>query len=48
MPQQIHWIVGNADLRFHVIFPKIYRSWQIGTGILWAIVRVKDLGGAML
>ena len=26
----IHWIVSNADLRFHVICPKIYRSWQTG------------------
>ena len=30
MPWQIHWIVGNADLRFCVLCPKIYRSQQIG------------------
>ena len=30
MPWQIHLIVGNADLRFHVIYPKIYRSRQTG------------------
>ena len=30
MPWQIHWIVGNADLRFHVIYPKIYKSQQTG------------------
>ena len=30
MPLQIHWIVGNADLRFCVLCPKIYRSWQTG------------------
>ena len=28
MPQQIHWTVGSADLRFHVRCPKIYRSQQ--------------------
>ena len=70
LPQQIHWIVGNADLRFHVWCPKTYRSQQtghshivghcqseglwechalkLGTHILWAIVRVKDFGNAML
>ena len=30
MPWWIHWIEGNADLRFHVWCPKIYRSQQIG------------------
>ena len=30
MPWQIHWIEGNADFRFHVICPKIYRSQWTG------------------
>ena len=30
MHQWIHWIVGNADLRFCVICPKIYRSQWTG------------------
>ena len=30
MPWQIHWILGNADLRFCVLCPKIYRSQWTG------------------
>ena len=48
MPQQIHWIAGNADLRFHVLCPRYTEVGKLGTCILWAIVRVKDFGDAML
>ena len=48
MPWQIHWIVGNADLRFCVICPKIYRSQQIGHSHIVGHCQSKGLGDAML
>ena len=48
MPLQICWIVGNADLRFCVFSPRYTEVSKLGTPILWAIIRAKDFGDAML
>ena len=48
MPQQNHWIVGNADLRFVCHAPRYTEVGKLGTCILWAIIRTKDFGDAML